>query len=540
MYLDYWNLQKAPFDNVPDPSMYADCHESMEKVIAETIFGIKEADEDFAVIIGAVGAGKTLALKVIMGALAPEKYNSVLITNPGMSFAQMLKEIISKITSEPCAENRKLHLLLKFHRLLFKTAEKGQKIVIFIDEADSMSPANLDNLRLLTIMQDDQRNLLTLVLAGQMELARRLEHPKRANLFQRIGIYGRIDKLPSVEAVKKYIEMRLRLAGTQKLIFPPESIQVIWDNSGPGIPRLVNKICKLCLIEAATGGLTQVSPELVLQSARRFQKLGGAAIQSRRPRCVPDDFDVSDVVEMTEEVIEMISAQSDSDNKAGSGEYKTVLSDEQPSGDSEPPLQTDSPTNTTHAPTDFEPPAATPPAQEADMPDAQPATLVDTEVESHAEPSGESKPQMDDSPEDTSMGTGVVSDMLQMEQQTGLSPESQSQVDGNREGESTGTVAVSDIQPLEEKIPSSDKKPAPAAVIKDDEIIIDGHSIRLEIPKEILERVKSFNRESALKSAGFWAAKILKKNPHLTNSPQADPVHIWNQIKDAILTRLSI
>jgi hypothetical protein len=43
-----------------------------------------------------------------------------------------------------------------------------------------------------------------------------------------------------------------------------------------------------------------------------------------------------------------------------------------------------------------------------------------------------------------------------------------------------------------------------------------------------------------LKSAGFWAAKILKKNPHLTNSPQADPVHIWNQIKDAILTRLSI
>ena len=87
MYLDYWNLQKAPFDNVPDPSMYTDCHESMEKVISETIFGIKEADEDFAVIIGTVGSGKTLAIKVIMDALEPDKYLPVLITSPAIPFA---------------------------------------------------------------------------------------------------------------------------------------------------------------------------------------------------------------------------------------------------------------------------------------------------------------------------------------------------------------------------------------------------------------------------------------------------------------------
>jgi type II secretory pathway predicted ATPase ExeA len=501
MYLDYWNLQKAPFDNVPDSSMYADCHESMEKVIAETIFGIKQADEDFVVIIGAVGSGKTLALKVIIDSLETDKYKPVLITSPSIPFAQLLKEIISQITGEPCAENRKVHLLQTFHRLLFKTMEKGQKIVIFIDEADSLSPANLDNLRLLTSMQDDQRNLFTLVLAGQTQLARRLEHPKRENLFQRIGIYGRIDKLPSPEAVKKYVETRLHLAGTQKMIFPTESIRAIWDNSGEGVPRLVNRICKLCLIEAAGGGLTQVSAELVSQAAQRFKKLGEAAIQRRKPRCAPDDFEISDVVEMTEEVIEMISAQSIADNKKKPVEDETTV-DATESGDAG---QTPFAAQETETPVGFEPPPAPLLTQGADARKSLPATVDDAEITAALE----------------------------------LSPESLARREDDAEGVME-TEAAAETKTAEEELPSVDKKSSSDGEIKSDEITIGGHTILLDIPKEILERVKSFNRESVLKSAGFWAAKILKSNPQLTSSPQADPVRIWNEIKDSILQRLSM
>ena len=60
MYFEYWHLQKPPFDNVPDPSMYAECHTSMENAIAETLFAIEEGNECLAVIIGDVGLGKTL------------------------------------------------------------------------------------------------------------------------------------------------------------------------------------------------------------------------------------------------------------------------------------------------------------------------------------------------------------------------------------------------------------------------------------------------------------------------------------------------
>jgi type II secretory pathway predicted ATPase ExeA len=288
MYCEYWNLKKPPFDNVPDPSMYVDSNISMENVISETIFSIKEGNECFAVIIGDIGLGKTLSLRIIIDSLEPEKYKIALITNPGITFIQLLREIIGQITGKFCEEKNKADLLEIFNRLLFETTDKGQKIVIFIDEANALSPANLENLRLLTNMQDDQRNFFTIVLAGQMELAQRLEHPKHANLLQRVGTYGRIDKFPSEQAVKSYIETRLKLAGTQKEIFTSDAISGIWEYSEHGVPRLINKICKLCLKAGEINNYQVISNEIVTQVTERFLKLSKTALQKRKPRRRPE------------------------------------------------------------------------------------------------------------------------------------------------------------------------------------------------------------------------------------------------------------
>ena len=293
MYCEYWNLTKPPFDNVPDPSMYVDSNISMENVISETIFSIKEGNECFAVIIGDIGLGKTLSLRIIIDSLEPEKYKIALITNPGITFIQLLREIIGQITGKFCEEKNKSDLLEIFNRLLFEAIDKGQKIVIFIDEANALSPANLENLRLLTNMQDDQRNFFTIVLAGQMELAQRLEHPKHANLLQRVGTYGRIDKFPSEQAVKSYIETRLKLAGIQKEIFSSDAISVIWEYSEHGVPRLINKICKLCLKTGEINNYQIISSEIVTQVAERFLKLSKTALQKRKPRSRPEP-DISD------------------------------------------------------------------------------------------------------------------------------------------------------------------------------------------------------------------------------------------------------
>lgn len=294
MYYEYWGLKKPPFDNVPDPSMYADCHTSMENAIAETIFAIEEGNECIAVIVGDVGLGKTLSLRIIIDSLEQEKYKIALITNPDMSFIELLREIIGQLTGKQCDERRKIHLLEIFNKLLFETIDEGKKVLIFVDEANAMSPANLESLRLLTNMQDDQKNLFTIVLAGQLELARRLEHPKRANLLQRIGTFSRIDKIESEDLVKSFVETRLSLAGAKNKIFTDDAYGFLWEYSEHGVPRLINKICKLSLKAGETNQFTQITGDVIHQIGERFRNLAGPAVQKRKPR----------KVEIIDEVIE--------------------------------------------------------------------------------------------------------------------------------------------------------------------------------------------------------------------------------------------
>src|SRR5512133_3647100 len=258
MYYEYWGLQKPPFDNVPDPSMYVDCHAFMESAVAETLFAIEEGDECISVIVGDVGLGKTLTIRLVIDLLEQEKYKIALITNPGITFIQVLQEIIGQLQGKQYEEKRKVNLLETFNKLLFSTLDEGKKILIFIDECNAISPENLENLRLLTNMQGDGRNLFTMVLAGQIEFAKRLEHPSRANLFQRVGTYCKITRFESVSVVKKYVETRLKLTGATRQIFADDAFTKIWENSDGGVPRLINKLCKLCLKAGETNGLSAI------------------------------------------------------------------------------------------------------------------------------------------------------------------------------------------------------------------------------------------------------------------------------------------
>jgi type II secretory pathway predicted ATPase ExeA len=284
MYYEYWGLKKPPFDNVPDPTMYVESHASVENTIAETLFAIEEGNECIAVIIGDVGLGKTLSLRLILDNLSQDKYKVAFITNPDMSFVQLMREIVGQLTGQPCEIQKRIDLLEAFNKIIFQTADEGKKVLLFIDEANALPPGNLESLRLLTNMQEDNKNLFTIVLAGQIELARRLENPRRANLFQRIGTYCRIDKIQSPELIKDYVETRLRLAGCSKKIFTDEAVDILWEYSEHGVPRLINKICKLCLKAGETNGFELVDGLTAKQIAERFQKLSGPALQKRRPR----------------------------------------------------------------------------------------------------------------------------------------------------------------------------------------------------------------------------------------------------------------
>ncbi|RMD91742.1 MAG: hypothetical protein D6813_07115 [Calditrichaeota bacterium] len=270
MYLDYWGLKKHAFHNVPDPSMYFEMHESVENAVGEVLFAIEEGDECLAVIVGDVGLGKTMALRVILDSLDTRRYKIAFITNPDLTFPQLLREIIGQLHGTPCTIKAKDALLETFNRILIECRNNGQKVVIFIDEGNAIRKINLESLRLLTNMQDDDQNLFTLILAGQPELARKLEHPRLTNLFQRIGVYCKLSKLKSRDLLKDYIEHRLERAGASRQIFTEDAIDRIWEHSEHGVPRLVNRICKLAMKAGETNHLSVINGEVIDAIAARF------------------------------------------------------------------------------------------------------------------------------------------------------------------------------------------------------------------------------------------------------------------------------
>lgn len=487
MYCEYWNLNKPPFDNVPDSSMYVDCHESMEDVISETIFAIKEGNECFAVIVGDVGLGKTLSLRIIIDSLEPEKYKVALITNPSLSFIQLLREIIGQITGKQCTETTKVDLLEIFNRLLFEINDQGKKIVIVIDESNVLSSANLDDLRLLTNMQDDDRNLFTLILAGQMELAQKLEHPKRANLFQRIGTYGHIQKLPSEKAVQTYIESRLKLAGAHEKIFSDDAIPVIWEFSEHGVPRLINKICKLCLKAGETNEFKMISGDVASQIADRFQKLSKFSFQKHKTQSPPEiELPPQENISDKPEVKELKKKPKSSTPRKAASKVKASLK-----------------------PIPSQPEVV--PFEKKVIPPLR-ASAEDIPLQGRAK-AAESK---------------VVP----------LARTSTTYVPLQQEAKVVETKTVPPIQ-ASSTPETNEEQPIIAEQEVYEEVLIGKQKVKMSIPDNVIRQAKLANTESKNKLAGYWSAQVIKENPHVMHSPLIDPVSIWFEIKSVILNKFN-
>jgi len=551
MYTDYWGLKKPPFDNVPDPSMYVDSHLSVENTVAETLFAIEEGNECLTVIVGDVGLGKTLSLRLILDSLDQGKYKIAFVTNPDMSFVQILREIIGQLTGKECEIRGRTGLLEIFNKILFETADEDKKVLVFIDEANAISAANLESLRLLTNMQDDTRNLFTIILAGQMELARRLEHPKRANLFQRIGTYNRIEKMDNGELVRNYVDTRLKLAGGSKAIFTDGAIDKLYQYSESGVPRLVNKIAKLCLKAGETNNFTEIDGDTVEQIGQRFVRMSGPAVQKRA---------ASGKSKTTRE--KSAPKKAAPKKKAATGARKSAA----------PPLP---PPPAVEERAGLAPPLPPPPIVE-EKPDLAPAAVeekpsyiaqflaAEEEPVAAANPAAaeEAGPAMQATvAEPREEGPEFPASPVQDEPITMPGPPASSeeeQVVAPVPAQRPIFVPEPPVQPAEAPFnakpiltalssltgPQADaprltvEAPEPVPDAEPDVAFIAGCKITVEIPPHVFEQISDAGLDQKRKIAGVLAAQALEKNPQLTSSPTSDPVSVWSEILTAIMKRL--
>ncbi len=279
MYAKFFGLKREPFSIAPDPR-YLFMSERHREALAHLLYGLRGGG-GFVLLTGAIGAGKTTVCRAFLEQI-PRRCNVAYIFNPTQTAEELLGSIcdefrIPRERHGEASRTAKTHID-ELNAFLLRSHAVGQNNVLVIDEAQMLSPAVLEQLRLLTNLETSERKLLQIILIGQPELREMLARPELEQLAQRVIARFHLDPLTAAESAQ-YIQHRLTVAGlTSALPFDAKSLQRIHALAG-GVPRRINLLCDRALLGAYANGKASVDLSIVEKAAA--ETLGAPA---RRPR----------------------------------------------------------------------------------------------------------------------------------------------------------------------------------------------------------------------------------------------------------------
>lgn len=264
MYETYFGLEKAPFSLSPDPRFLYAAPRTRE-AFAGVLHGVLDR-RGFVVLTGESGTGKSTLLRAVLTEISPERLASSLIFNPVVKPEEFLELAMLDFGLSNIPESKPRRLAY-FNDFLIENHNKGRINVLFVDEAHTLTPALLEEIRLLTNFESSDTKLLQIVLSGHTELDDMLERFELRQLKQRIAIRATLRPLQSVNEVGSYILHRWRKAGAQgNLPFHPGAIAAIAHFS-QGIPRTINSLCDSCLMLAYGSNKRFIDRGMVIEIA---------------------------------------------------------------------------------------------------------------------------------------------------------------------------------------------------------------------------------------------------------------------------------
>ena len=244
MYLQHFRLKEFPFGITPDTSFFFSSAASQQAL--NTLLLAARSGEGFIKIVGEVGTGKTLLCRQLLLNVGSE-FQTAYILNPYLTPIGLFQELADELGADTealngAAESLRWHLLLKaLNRRLLHLASENKRVLLCLDEVQSMPIETLEALRLLTNLETEKRKLLQVVIFGQPELDAKLAHESIRQLKQRITFDCRLEPLAGSE-LARYVNHRMSVAGYDGApVFSSLALKILQWRSG-GLPRLVN-IC---------------------------------------------------------------------------------------------------------------------------------------------------------------------------------------------------------------------------------------------------------------------------------------------------------
>jgi general secretion pathway protein A len=266
MYTKYFGLNEKPFRITPDPR-YLFMSERHSEGLAHLVYGVKDSS-GFIQLTGEVGTGKTTLVRTLLARI-PKGIDIALILNPQLSEIEFLAAICEELKVALPEDRSSVKALVDtLNRRLLASHAAGKRTILLVDEAQNLSTAVLEQIRLLTNLETSKQKLLQIILIAQPELRKKLSQSNLRQLAQRVTGRYHLEPLSKDES-ERYIEHRLKVAGGLGDIFDDRAKREVFRFSG-GVPRLINVICDRALLGAYSSEVRKVSPQIVHRAAKEI------------------------------------------------------------------------------------------------------------------------------------------------------------------------------------------------------------------------------------------------------------------------------
>lgn len=264
MYESHFGLREAPFGITPDTSFFFNSPHSQEAL--NTLLVAARSGEGFIKITGEVGTGKTLLCRKFMKTLG-DGFVTAYLPNPLLEPRTLMLALAEELELQLAPDVGQHNLLKSLTARLLALAAQGKRVVLCVDEAQTIPEASLEALRLLTNLETEKRKLLQIVLFGQPELNQHLQAQSIRQLTQRITFQHDLGAL-SRDDMEYYLAHRLRVAGfAGARLFSKAAVRRLFAASG-GIPRLINIMAHKAMLLAYGEGRQQVDDRHVKLAAK--------------------------------------------------------------------------------------------------------------------------------------------------------------------------------------------------------------------------------------------------------------------------------
>ena len=289
MYESHFGLSDKPFKLSPDPRFFFSSPHH-EKATSYLKYGLSQG-EGFIVITGPIGTGKTTIARNLVASL-DESIVAIQIATTRLAPEELVRLVAAKFDIQVEGLG-KAEILKRLEQYLLKLHQQQRRALLIVDEAQNLPPETVEELRMLSNFQLDDKPLIQSFLLGQEELKGIIELPEMEQFRQRIIASCHLKPF-DCEQTCNYIHHRLRQVGWQGKPSLCDNIFEIITKHCQGIPRKINILTDRLFLYAYLEDLTAIKAVDVHHVLEEMQsELSGSMMPSSHRKGENDESPVS-------------------------------------------------------------------------------------------------------------------------------------------------------------------------------------------------------------------------------------------------------